>query len=123
MTEAAPTTLADLRGEIDRIDSAMHVLLMERSQIIETLISIKKTQASGSAFRPGREADIMKRLALSHKGLLPLRYGRERLAHHHRDLHLCAGELLGPCRYLRRRCGDARFRPLPFRLHRPLYPA
>ena len=72
MTEAAPTTLADLRGEIDRIDSAMHALLMERSQVIETLISIKKTQASGSAFRPGREADIMKRLALSHKGLLPL---------------------------------------------------
>lgn len=72
MTEAAPTSLADLRGEIDRIDSAMHALLMERSQVIETLISIKKTQASGSAFRPGREADIMKRLALSHKGLLPL---------------------------------------------------
>lgn len=52
MTEAAPTTLADLRGEIDRIDSAMHALLMERSQVIETLISIKKTQASGSALPP-----------------------------------------------------------------------
>ena len=35
MTEAAPTTLADLRSEIDRIDAAMHGLLMERSQIIE----------------------------------------------------------------------------------------
>lgn len=72
MTDVKPTTLADLRGEIDRIDSTMHALLMERSQVIETLISVKKTQASGSAFRPGREADIMKRLALSHKGLLPL---------------------------------------------------
>lgn len=72
MTEAAPTTLADLRSEIDRIDSAMHGLLMERSQIIETLIAIKKTQVSGSAFRPGREADMMKRLALRHQGLLPL---------------------------------------------------
>jgi chorismate mutase len=72
MTEAAPTTLADLRAEIDRIDSEMHSLLMERSSIIETLISVKKTQASGSAFRPGREADMMKRLALRHKGLLPL---------------------------------------------------
>ncbi len=72
MTEAAPTTLADLRAEIDRIDSEMHALLIERSQIIETLISVKKTQASGSAFRPGREADMMKRLALRHKGLLPL---------------------------------------------------
>ncbi|MEN5083240.1 chorismate mutase [Bosea sp. TWI1241] len=72
MTEAAPTTLADLRGEIDRIDTAMHELLMERSRIIETLIRVKSTQASGSAFRPGREADIMKRLALRHRGLLPL---------------------------------------------------
>ena len=72
MTEAAPTTLADLRSEIDRIDAAMHGLLMERSSIIETLIAIKKTQVSGSAFRPGREADMMKRLALRHQGLLPL---------------------------------------------------
>lgn len=72
MTESAPTTLADLRSEIDRIDAAMHGLLMERSQIIETLIAIKKTQVSGSAFRPGREADMMKRLALRHQGLLPL---------------------------------------------------
>ncbi len=72
MTEAAPTTLADLRAEIDRIDSEMHALLMERSSIIETLIAIKNTQVSGSAFRPGREADMMKRLALRHKGLLPL---------------------------------------------------
>lgn len=72
MTHPAPTTLADLRSEIDRIDSAMHGLLMERSQIIETLIAVKKTQASGSAFRPGREADMMKRLALRHQGLLPL---------------------------------------------------
>ncbi|KUL96810.1 hypothetical protein DK26_02045 [Bosea sp. WAO] len=72
MAEAAPTTLADLRSEIDRIDAAMHGLLMERSSIIETLIAIKKTQVSGSAFRPGREADMMKRLALRHQGLLPL---------------------------------------------------
>lgn len=72
MTEAAPTTLADLRAEIDRIDAGMHALLMERSSIIETLISVKKTQASGSAFRPGREAEMMKRLAQRHQGLLPL---------------------------------------------------
>lgn len=72
MTETAPTTLADLRSEIDRIDSTMHALLMERSSIIETLIAVKKTQVSGSAFRPGREADMMKRLALRHQGLLPL---------------------------------------------------
>jgi chorismate mutase len=68
----APATLAQLRQEIDRIDAAMHALLMERGQIIETLIEVKKTQGSGSAFRPGREAEMMRRLAERHRGLLPL---------------------------------------------------
>jgi chorismate mutase len=69
---ATPTTLADLRAEIDRIDTAMHEALMQRSRIIGELIAVKKTQAAGSAFRPGREAEMMKRLALRHSGLLPL---------------------------------------------------
>src|SRR6185503_10399335 len=59
MTQAPPT-LADLRREIDRIDEAMHRLLMERGEIIDTLIATKKTAESGSAFRPAREADMMK---------------------------------------------------------------
>jgi chorismate mutase len=67
-----PPTLADLRREIDRIDEAMHRLLMERGQIIDTLIATKKTAESGSAFRPAREADMMKRLVERHRGLLPL---------------------------------------------------
>jgi chorismate mutase len=65
-------TLADLRREIDRIDEAMHELLLERGQIIDRLISTKKTQESGSAFRPAREADMMKRLVRRHRGKLPL---------------------------------------------------
>lgn len=64
-------TLADIRREIDRIDEAMHRLLMDRAEVIDTLIAIKKTAASGSAFRPGREADQMKRLHQRHAGLLP----------------------------------------------------
>src|SRR6478609_4711542 len=67
-----PPTLADLRREIDRIDEAMHRLLMERGDIINTLIATKKTAESGSAFRPAREADMMKRLVERHKGILPL---------------------------------------------------
>jgi chorismate mutase len=67
-----PPTLADLRREIDRIDEAMHRLLMERGDIIDTLIATKKTAESGSAFRPAREADMMRRLVERHKGLLPL---------------------------------------------------
>ena len=64
--------LTVLRDEIDRIDLAMHELLMERGRIIDHLIEIKTKQGGGSAFRPGREAQVMRRLAERHKGLLPL---------------------------------------------------
>ena len=70
----APETpaLDDLRKEIDRIDESMHRLLMERGEIIDRLIAVKKSQASGSAFRPAREAEMMRRLVKRHKGILPL---------------------------------------------------
>lgn len=68
----APVNLADLRREIDRIDEAMHRLLMERGEIIDRLIATKRTQESGSAFRPAREADMMRRLVERHRGILPL---------------------------------------------------
>jgi chorismate mutase len=71
MTQAA-INLADLRREIDRIDETMHRLLMERGTIIDRLIAVKKTSDSGSAFRPGREASMMRALAERHAGLLPL---------------------------------------------------
>jgi chorismate mutase len=65
-------SLGELRAEIDRIDETMHNLLMERGEIIDRLISVKKTQESGSAFRPAREADMMRRLVQRHHGILPL---------------------------------------------------
>jgi len=71
MTEPPPP-LPELRREIDRIDEAMHRLLMERGEIIDRLIAVKSTAASGSAFRPGREAAMMRALAARHRGLLPL---------------------------------------------------
>ncbi len=69
---AAVPDLAALRQEIDHIDAAMHALLMQRGEIIDRLIAVKRTQASGSAFRPGREAAMMRALAARHRGLLPL---------------------------------------------------
>jgi chorismate mutase len=65
-------TLADLRSEIDRIDAAMHELLMERGRIIDRLIEIKARQGGGSAFRPAREAAMMRAIVERHRGLLPL---------------------------------------------------
>jgi chorismate mutase len=72
MAISPPPALADLRREIDRIDEAMHRLLMERGDIIDRLIAVKGTQESGSAFRPAREADMMRRLVERHRGILPL---------------------------------------------------
>ena len=65
-------SLGDLRKEIDRIDEAMHQLLIERGEIIDRLIAVKRNQETGSAFRPAREAEMMRRLAKRHKGILPL---------------------------------------------------
>ncbi len=72
MNELPTPSLADLRVEIDRIDSAMHALLMERGEIISKLIDIKARQGGGSAFRPAREASMMRALVERHRGVLPL---------------------------------------------------
>ncbi|MEO6779673.1 MAG: chorismate mutase, partial [Bradyrhizobium sp.] len=68
----APPSLEVLRKEIDAIDAQVHSLLMARGDIIDRLISVKQTQEVGSAFRPAREADMMRRLVQRHRGILPL---------------------------------------------------
>src|SRR3982751_2343993 len=68
----APPSLQELRKEIDAIDAEVHRLLMARGDIIDRLIQVKQTQEVGSAFRPAREADMMKRLVQRHRGILPL---------------------------------------------------
>ncbi|MGO9133162.1 MAG: chorismate mutase [Methylovirgula sp.] len=67
----ASETLADLRAEIDRIDARLHELLIARGEIIDRLIAVK-AGAGGSAFRPEREAEMMRKLVSRHKGILPL---------------------------------------------------
>jgi chorismate mutase len=68
----APPSLEVLRKEIDTIDAQVHSLLMQRGDIIDRLIQVKHTQEVGSAFRPAREADMMRRLVRRHHGSLPL---------------------------------------------------
>lgn len=69
-TDAA--TLADIRRSIDGLDQRMHEALIERGTVIGTLIKVKGTSRPGAAFRPGREADMMRRLVARHEGALPL---------------------------------------------------
>src|SRR5579863_7419795 len=66
----ASATLADLRADIDRIDAQLHELLIKRGEIIDRLIAVKA--GAGSAFRPEREAEMMRRIVSRHRGILPL---------------------------------------------------
>ena len=68
----ASTSLEALRKEIDRIDRDLHARLIERGEIIDRLIAVKARQGGGSAFRPAREAEMMRRLVQRHRGILPL---------------------------------------------------
>ncbi len=65
-------SLETLRDEIDRIDRDLHARLIERGEIIDRLIAVKARQGGGSAFRPAREAEMMRRLVSRHEGILPL---------------------------------------------------
>jgi chorismate mutase-like protein len=70
--EGDSQALSELRGRIDAIDGEIHRLLMQRGAVIDSLIRIKGTSRPGAAFRPGREADMMRRLVERHDGALPL---------------------------------------------------
>lgn len=70
--ESDSRTLAELRQNIDEIDGEIHRLLIDRGTVIEALIAAKGTQ-NRAAFRPQREAEMMRRLVARHKGALPLR--------------------------------------------------
>lgn len=72
MDRAAPDPLMAIRNRIDAIDERMHRLLIERAGVIAELIQVKGTSRPAAAFRPDREADMMRRLVLRHEGDLPL---------------------------------------------------
>lgn len=72
MDRAAPDPLQVIRGRIDEIDEQMHRLLIDRSAVIDELIRVKGTSKPGAAFRPDREADMMRRIVVRHAGNLPL---------------------------------------------------
>ena len=69
LSSDAGATLAALRGQLDRIDDAIHDLLMQRAEVVAQVGPAK----SGVAFRPGREAQIIRRLLARHCGPLPAR--------------------------------------------------
>jgi chorismate mutase / prephenate dehydratase len=75
-----PGSLAALREELDRLDDALHDTLIRRAEVIERVAKTGKP----AAYRPGREAAIIRRLLARHSGSLPphvvVRIWREMLA-------------------------------------------
>ena len=63
-------TLSAVRAQLDAIDDAMHDLLMQRAAIVDGLAA-SRAKAGSSILRPGREADILRRLLSRHAGPLP----------------------------------------------------
>ncbi len=78
----SPPSLEELRQRIDRIDDAVHALLLERTEVVKEVGAVKG--AGHLMLRPAREAVILRRLAANHQGDLPvavlLRMWRELIA-------------------------------------------
>lgn len=61
--------LESLRAQIDDLDARLHDLLMARGRLAA---QVRAAKAPGSAvYRPGREADVLRRLHARHQGDLP----------------------------------------------------
>ncbi|KAF0227968.1 MAG: hypothetical protein FD175_2362 [Beijerinckiaceae bacterium] len=68
-----PSPLAGLRTEIDRIDAGIHALLVERGDVVGRVIEAKRAAGdTGSAFRPDREAELMRKIVLKAPGRWPV---------------------------------------------------
>lgn len=73
MADDSTASLDKLRAEIDRIDGELHRLLRERAAVVKR-VGLAKRTAGGDAtafVRPGREADLLRKLLANHEGALP----------------------------------------------------
>lgn len=68
---AAEKSLADLRREIDAGDDQMHDLIMRRAELTLGVKAAKARDNNDVYIRPGREAQILRRLAAQHAGDFP----------------------------------------------------
>jgi len=71
MADAEPT-LEALRAEIDAIDENLHRQIMRRAEVAMRIGAVKNSNGGQSALmRPGREAQILRRLIARHEGAFP----------------------------------------------------
>jgi len=74
-------SLDKLRSEIDRLDDSLHDLLIKRAEVVERIGELKGGERR-AVLRPGREAEIVRRLVARHSG----RFSRHTLIHIWREL-------------------------------------
>jgi len=70
MATTGSPTLAHLRRQIDEIDDHLHELIMRRAEVVSKVAHVKEAQNIG-AYRPGRAAQILRRIVGSHHGVFP----------------------------------------------------
>ena len=62
--------LDQARRQIDEVDDRLHDLLMRRAELVESVAQLKRS-GKVEPFRPGREAQILRRLVGRHRGGFP----------------------------------------------------
>lgn len=72
MTDPAERALAAARARIDRCDDAIHVALAARMAAVADVAAAKAAAGqAGTAFRPGREAQILRRMTQMEPKITP----------------------------------------------------
>jgi chorismate mutase / prephenate dehydratase len=66
----ASLSLDQLRRQIDAVDDRLHDLLIDRGELVEAVARLKRSDRV-APFRPGREAQILRRLVARHRGRFP----------------------------------------------------
>lgn len=70
MATTGSPTLNSLRRQIDEIDDRLHELIMRRADVVSAVANAKEAARMG-AYRPGRAAQILRRIVGSHRGPFP----------------------------------------------------
>ena len=68
-------SLLKIRKKIDNIDSRVHDLLMQRAELVNDVIKVKRKESIKdlTIYRPAREHEILLRLIKRHKGIIPIK--------------------------------------------------
>ena len=68
--DTTTAALAALRRRIDEVDDGLHDLLIRRAELVDEVARVKHRD-DVAPFRPGREAQILRRLVARHRGNFP----------------------------------------------------